>query len=85
MMCCTHTVSCGKKRSNWSHKAQVNAQLKDLSELMMTASYLSRNGMKTIHDFASLLTEATQVLNDEKAKGKQKKSVSGILTPSWTL
>ena len=58
MMCCTHTVSCGKKRSNWSHKAQVNAQLKDLSELMVTASYLSRNGMKTIHDFASLLTEA---------------------------
>ena len=39
---------------------------------MVTASYLSRNGMKTIHDFASLLTEATQVLNDEKAKVKAK-------------
>ena len=78
-----------KEREGWNPGAQSKYHIQDLSELVITCKDLHSHGIQTIHDFGSILNNASETLNDMKtmvsAKEKRIRDIDAIIDAVRTM
>ena len=78
-----------KERERWSRGAQSKSHIRDLSEMIMTCSFLRDHGIESVRDFSALLNETSQSLADMKsavrAKEKRIRDIDDIIDAVRTM
>lgn len=78
-----------KEREGWSRGAQSKSHIRDLSEMIMTCTFLRDHGIESVRDFSILLNETSQLLVDMKsavkAKEKRIRDIDSIIDAVRTM
>ena len=61
-----------QEREGWHHNAQTKYHLKDLSEVLISCSWLRNHGIDTIHDFSTALNETSTMVADLRGQVRKK-------------
>ena len=61
-----------QEREGWHHNAQTKYHLKDLSEVLISCSWLRNHGIDTIHDFSTALNETSTMVADLRGQVREK-------------
>ena len=78
-----------KEREGWSRGAQSKSHVRDLSEMMISCTFLRDHGIESIHDFGAMLNRATQSVAEMKstvrAKEKRIRDIGDIIEAVRTM
>ena len=61
-----------QEREGWHHNAQTKDHVKDLSEVLISCSWLRNHGIDTIHDFSTALNETSTMVADLRGQVRKK-------------